>query len=257
MSPSQSDMWKWQPFPVRLENGFGMKVAIMPCCSASVCTMYRKKIARSQRDERVVVGEVLLELAVCVLVVVRVVAPAELVAVPRDRSQEVVAARETRHVVAGLLERVVAICDLDRAVLVRVHEEVLELEPHLELVALLSLPGRPRAAGSCAGSTATPRPRPSRRMRSARGSPATGRVCSVVEVRNRSDVRIARHLTDLTRGEAGESGAIRHQSVEVFLERPARASRSAARTCRRTARRRIRPRALASASTRHRRRIQP
>ena len=39
VSPSQSDMWKWQPFPVRFENGFGMKVAIIPCCSASVCTM--------------------------------------------------------------------------------------------------------------------------------------------------------------------------------------------------------------------------
>ena len=48
MSPSQRDMWKWQPFPVRCENGFGMNVAIIPCCSASVWTMYRKKIARSQ-----------------------------------------------------------------------------------------------------------------------------------------------------------------------------------------------------------------
>ena len=39
VSPSQSDMWKWHPFPVRWENGFGMNVAIIPCCSASVCTM--------------------------------------------------------------------------------------------------------------------------------------------------------------------------------------------------------------------------
>ncbi len=39
-SPSrQSDMWKWQPLPVRCVNGFGMKVAIIPSCSASVCTM--------------------------------------------------------------------------------------------------------------------------------------------------------------------------------------------------------------------------
>ena len=45
-------------------------------------------------DERVVVGEVLLELAVRVLVVVRVVPPPELVAVPRDRGQEVVATRQ-------------------------------------------------------------------------------------------------------------------------------------------------------------------
>src|SRR5262245_8450013 len=36
VSPSQRDMWKWQPLPVRLLNGFGMNVAIIPFCSASV-----------------------------------------------------------------------------------------------------------------------------------------------------------------------------------------------------------------------------
>ena len=39
VSPSQSDMWKWQPLPVRCVNGFGMNVASMPRCCASVWTM--------------------------------------------------------------------------------------------------------------------------------------------------------------------------------------------------------------------------
>ena len=39
VSPSHKDMWKWQPLPVRFENGFGMNVASIPCCCASVCTM--------------------------------------------------------------------------------------------------------------------------------------------------------------------------------------------------------------------------
>ena len=39
VSPSQSDMWKWQPLPVSCVNGFGMNVAIIPPCSASVWTM--------------------------------------------------------------------------------------------------------------------------------------------------------------------------------------------------------------------------
>ena len=38
-SPSHGDMWKWQPLPVRSLNGFGMKVAIIPFASASMCTM--------------------------------------------------------------------------------------------------------------------------------------------------------------------------------------------------------------------------
>ena len=39
VSPSQSDMWKWQPLPVRLLNGLGMNVASSPRCWASVWTM--------------------------------------------------------------------------------------------------------------------------------------------------------------------------------------------------------------------------
>ena len=46
-SPCQSDTWAWQPEPVRLANGFGMKVARSPCFSAIDFTMYLKKAWRS------------------------------------------------------------------------------------------------------------------------------------------------------------------------------------------------------------------
>jgi methionyl-tRNA synthetase len=38
-SASHRLMWKCAPFPVRFENGLGMKVAIQPRCSASTLTM--------------------------------------------------------------------------------------------------------------------------------------------------------------------------------------------------------------------------
>ena len=86
--------------------------------------------------ERVRVGEVLLELAVRVLVVVGVVAPPQLVHVARDRGEEFVVAREAVQVVAGLLQRVERVGEPDGAVLQELDEEVLELEAHLELEAL-------------------------------------------------------------------------------------------------------------------------
>ena len=46
-SPRQTEMCAWQPDPVRLANGFGMKVARMPCFSAMVRTMYLKNTWRS------------------------------------------------------------------------------------------------------------------------------------------------------------------------------------------------------------------
>ena len=159
VSPSQSDMWKWQPFPVSCENGFGMNVAIIPRLLRQRVNHVAEEDRAVARDERVVVGEVLLELAVRVLVVVRVVAPSELVAVARDRRQEVVATRKAGHVVAGLLERVVRVGDLDRAVIALLDEEVLELEAHPELEAASPSPARARGGESCAGSTPTPRPR--------------------------------------------------------------------------------------------------
>ena len=85
MSPSQSDMWKWQPLPVRFVNGFGMKVASMPSLLGERVHHVAEEDRAVAARERVRVGEVLLELAVRVLVVVRVVAPAELVDVRSRR----------------------------------------------------------------------------------------------------------------------------------------------------------------------------
>ncbi len=128
-------------------------------------------------DERVVVGEVGLELAVRVLVVVRVVAVAELVRVARERRQELVVAVQRLGVVAGLLARIERIVDDQPAVLVLAHEEELGLEAHLETEAELLRHAPRRCAGWCAGSTARARPRPSRRRRSARARAATARAC--------------------------------------------------------------------------------
>ena len=167
------------------------------------------------RDERVVVGEVLLELAVRVLVVVRVVPPSQLVAEPRDRGQEVVATREARHVVAGLLERVVRVRDLDRAVLALLDEEVLELEPHPELVAALLRVGE-HAAEDRAWAV-PPRLALDRDVAGEAREvrlPGDGRVA--VEIRNGRDVGIARHLADLARGEAGKARAVSEEPVECL-----------------------------------------
>ena len=84
--------------------------------------------------QRVSELEVLLELAVRVLVVVRVVVPTELRHVARDLRHEVEIARESAHVVTGLVERVERVCELDRAVVGHAHEEVLELRAEHELV---------------------------------------------------------------------------------------------------------------------------
>src|SRR3712207_3628603 len=88
--------------------------------------------------ERVRVREVLLELAVRIFVVVRVVAPAELVDVARHGGEELVVTREAVQVVAGLLERVELVREPDRAVVEELDEEVLELEADHELEPLLA-----------------------------------------------------------------------------------------------------------------------
>ena len=46
-SPFHSEVCMWQPLPVRLENGLGMKVARSPCFSAIDFTMYLKKACLS------------------------------------------------------------------------------------------------------------------------------------------------------------------------------------------------------------------
>ena len=164
--------------------------------------------------QRVGVLEVLLELAVRVLVVVRVVAPAELVAVARDGRQEVVLPRQAGHVVTGLLERVELVRDLDRAVGVQLHEEVLELDPDLELVALRRRLGehvtqdraravRPRLALD--GDVA----REARQVRLPRHER------EAAEIGHRRDVRVARQLPDLARRESREAGALLDERVEV------------------------------------------
>ena len=64
------------PLPVRLANGFGIKVARKPCFSAMALTIYLKKAMRSAVTS-VVERPVHLELAIGVLVVVLIGPPAE------------------------------------------------------------------------------------------------------------------------------------------------------------------------------------
>ena len=164
--------------------------------------------------KRVGVREVLLELAVRVLVVVRVVPPAELVHVVRHAAEKAVVAREPAQVVAGLFEVVERIGDAEGAVLVLADEEVLELEAHHEVVArrlrLLELVAqdRPWVVGpllaldiDVAGEAAE------RRL--------PGDRCEAAEVRDGGDVRVAGELADLAGGEPREAGAVLDELVEV------------------------------------------
>ena len=147
--------------------------------------------------------------------VVRVVAPPQLVAVARDRRQVLVSAREAGDVVAGLVERVVRVRDLDRPVVELLHEEVLELEAHLELEALL-LRARHDPAEDRARAV---RPRLALDRHVAReprevGLPGDRRVA--LQGRDRRDVRVARHLADLAGREPGKAGALLDQAVECI-----------------------------------------
>ena len=166
------------------------------------------------RDERVGVLEVLLELPVRVFVVVCVVAPAELVAVPRHGGQEVVLPRQAGQVVAGLFERVELVGDLDRAVCIQLDEEVLELDPDLEHVTLRGGLGehvpqdRARAVGP---GIALDRDVAGKARQV--GLPRHER--EAVEVGHRGNVRIARQLADLAGREPGESGTVLDECVEV------------------------------------------
>ena len=83
--PSTATCGSGAPLPVSVVNGFGMNVAISAVLLGERVDHVAEEDRAVARDERLVVVEVLLELAVRVLVVVRVVAPAELVAVARDR----------------------------------------------------------------------------------------------------------------------------------------------------------------------------
>ena len=158
--------------------------------------------------------EVLLELAVRVLVVGGVVVPAEPGDVARNLGHEVEVARERAHVVAGLLEGVERIGQLDRAVLALAHEEVLELGADHELVAHRAralehvAQDRPRTVGPRlavhrhvarqAGDVRPPRQRGER-----------------ANVGHRRDVGIVGTLADRPGGESGEARAVLEQPVEV------------------------------------------
>ena len=141
--------------------------------------------------KRVGVGEVLLELAVRVLVVVRVVAPTELVHVVRDPAQKLVVASKALEVVTRLLEIVERVGELDLAVACITDEEVFELHPGHELepfrARLLELPAedRPRVVRPLlAVDVDVARKAPERRL------PWNGR--ETAQVGHRRDVGIAR-----------------------------------------------------------------
>ena len=123
---SHSEMWQWQPLPVRPGKGLGMKVARRPCFSATDLTMNLKNDMPVGGGERVVVLPVHLELAVRVLMVVLIGLPAERQHVVADLGDDVVAAHQGLLIVAGLLGDVGGIGDLDA---VRRDEEELALRP--------------------------------------------------------------------------------------------------------------------------------
>ena len=79
------------------------------------------------RGERVRVLEVLLELPVGVLVIGGVVVPAQVGDRARHLGHEVQVARQRAHVVAGLIEGVERVGELQRAVGGAAQQEVLEL----------------------------------------------------------------------------------------------------------------------------------
>jgi len=88
-------------------------------------------------DQRLVVLPVLLELTPCVLVVVRVVAPAQLVDVLRDPDEVVPHAAQALGLVARLGAVVERIRDVDVPLLVTPQEVVLRLHTGLEHPAVL------------------------------------------------------------------------------------------------------------------------
>ena len=166
------------------------------------------------RRQRVGELEVLLELAVGVLVVGRIVVPSE----PGDRlgdlGDEVEVAGQRPHVVTGQVERVERVSDLDPAVLGPAHEEVLELGADLQLVALVGgtlervAQDRPRAErpllaldGDVAGKARDGRtPRQDRQRR---------------RIGHRDHVGVVRTLAEIAGREPGEAGSVIQQVVEV------------------------------------------
>ena len=171
-----------------------------------------RAVAAGQRVGR---PPVLLELAVRVLVVGRVQPPAQLVDVLDHLGDEVEAPRQRADVVAGLLERVELVGDLDAAVLGLADEEVLELVADLELVArvlaaLHLMPeDRARAVGVLLALD-----------RDVRGEPADvrlpGQLRERARVGHRDHVRVVRLLADVAGREPGEPGSVGEQVVQLL-----------------------------------------
>ena len=183
--------------------------------------------------QRVGVLEVLLELAVGVLVVGGVVVPPQRGDGLGNLGDEVEVSGQRAHVVAGLVERVAVIGDLDSAVLGPAHEEVLEFGADLQLISLVGGAARALGAGSCAGNTATASPST---VTSHANRATVGRQGRIVSVSGRASrpcrgrgapARCRRPRTRQTPRlrSAGRRGGARAQ-----------AWRSACRACRRTAR---------------------
>ena len=193
------------------------------------------------RGERVGEVEVLLELAVRVLVVGGVVVPAEVGEVARHLRDEVEVAGEAAHVVAGLVEAVERVRQLDPAVLGLAHEEVLELGADHELVAELAravelvAQDRARAVGPLLALHVNVAGEP-------RHAGLPRQRGEAAHVRHGREVRVVRELADRAGGEPGEAGAVLHQAVEQCARE--RAWRSASRACPRTARTGTRCRSL-------------
>ena len=167
------------------------------------------------RGERVGVLEVLLELAVGVLVVGRVVVPPEPGHRLRDLRDEVEVAGQRAHVVAGEVERVELVGDLDPPVLGAADQEVLELGADLQLVARA-----PRRAGQRVAQDRARAERPLLALdRDVAGEPRDVRLPGQDRqrrrVRHRDHVGIVRSLADVAGGEPGEPGAVGQQVVDV------------------------------------------
>ena len=204
---------------------------------AAVAGQMRERLRHERRDQPALLGqrldhvaeedrpvagrqgvckrEVLLELAVGVLVVGRVVVPPEAGDGGRDLRNEVEVASQRAHVVTRLLERVERIGELEAAVGGAPQQEVLELGADLELISLIGRPrqrpaqDRPRAVRprlafdgdvarqACHGRT----PRQDRQRR---------------RVGHRDHVGAVGPLSDVARGEPGEPGALGQQVVEMM-----------------------------------------
>ncbi len=123
-----SERWKWSPGAVgeRLRHEGGDHALLRG--------HGREEVAESddpvRGGERVGVLEVLLELSVAVLVVVGVVAPAQLVHGSGHRGEVFVHPGEATDVVAGLVGVVCGIGGDERTVVGTLEQEVLDLGPH-------------------------------------------------------------------------------------------------------------------------------